>query len=171
MFVTSKQVNFSRFLRCISAIVLLTSLAPIAVANPPKDELTKTAIAFMDAYVSGNWSGVVSHLTAGELTIYGSDSSEFSTSREAFKTMFDNDQKLWQGQAHFGPLSHVSSFRYGNVGTLFFDRVFELGDRKMLVRFSTVWRKEGGEWKLVQSSNVVPTTGQSAAAILSAQKK
>ena len=38
-----------------------------------------------------------------------------------------------------------------------------LAGRTLPIRFATVWRKEGGAWRLVQSSNVVPTTGQSAA--------
>ena len=120
----------------------------------------------MDAYANGAWHAVERSLTSGQLTVYGSDVSEFSTDRDGFKVMFENDQKLWQGRAHFGALSQVSSFLQGDAGSLFFTRVFELGDQKVSVRFSTVWRKEAGQWHLVQLSNAVPTTGQSAAEIL-----
>jgi hypothetical protein len=80
--------------------------------------------------------------------------------------MFEDDRKLWGGKAAFGPLTHVSSAHAGSLTTLFFDTDFSLGGKSLPLRVATVWRKEHGAWKLAQGSNVVPTTGRSAAELL-----
>jgi ketosteroid isomerase-like protein len=155
-----------------AAVGFFGALLPITGMAAGRDtELNRTANDFMDAYVAGDWHGVAAHLTRGVLYVYGSDLAEFSTDVSGFKAMFDHDQALWHGAARFGAMSEISSRRRGDMATLFFNRVFELGTQKVVVRFSTVWQREGGGWKLVQSSNVVPTTGQSAAEILAHPKQ
>lgn len=152
-----------RFRATLAAIVILLALAPAASAASPT--VVEEANAFMEAYASGNWEAVKSHLSE-HVFIYGSDISEFAESAEGFKTIFDNDQKLWRGAAHFGDISQVSTFAEGRVASLFFTREFKLGTTVLRVRVATVWHKERGRWKLVQSSNAVPSVGQSAADIL-----
>jgi hypothetical protein len=150
---------------CVVGLVAINAADP-ANTDSAETSVEKTAIKFMDAYVAGNWKSVEQHLTSGNLYVYGSDLSEFSSDRAGFKAMFDNDQKLWRAAARFGALSKISSISQRDLTTLFFNRVFEIGGQKLTVRFSTVWRREKGDWKLVQSANAVPTTGQSTADIL-----
>ena len=148
------------------AMILLSASAICEPALAVDPSLRQTAEAFMDAYVRGDWSTVERFLSPRPLYVYGSDVSEFAPDASAFKTMFEADQKLWRGAAHWGEMSQVSSFHAGPVATLFFNRVFELGDQRITVRFSTVWRREHSGWKLIQSSNAVPTVGQSANELL-----
>lgn len=101
-------------------------------------------------------------LSQGPLYMYGSDVSEVAVDRAGVKKIFDADQRLWQHSASWGAVSHVSSVTRGDLSTLFFDRVFKAGGHEVVVRFAMVWVKEGDAWKLAQSSNTVPTTGQSA---------
>ncbi len=153
----------------VAAIVMSLASAPAALAGPVMPSVSNEADAFVDAYASGNWDAVKSHLSRDYLFVYGSDVSEFSDSIAAFKTMFDNDQKLWRGAASFGEISQASEFDEGRVASLFFTREFKLGNNVLRVRFATVWHKENGRWKLIQSSNAVPTVGQSAVEILKQQ--
>lgn len=78
-----------------AAIVLVgVTITPVSAAAAESD-LGKTATAFVDAYVSGDWPRVASHLTQGKLYVYGSDLAEFTSDLAGFKAMFDNDQKVW----------------------------------------------------------------------------
>lgn len=135
-------------------------------AGVPDAELEGIALTFSDAYVAGDWTTVERYLAAGPIHAYGSDLSEYTRSRAAFKEMFDNDQKLWRGGARLGTPSEISSVVTPELATLFFHREFALGDRKLTVRFCTVWRRFHGHWKLVQSANAVPTVHQSASELL-----
>jgi hypothetical protein len=117
---------------------------------------------FLDAYARGDAEAVMAVLSAGPLHVYGSDVSEVAESREGVRRILDADQRLWAHGASWGEVSHLSSVTRGGVSSLFFDRVFKVGERQVVVRFAMVWVKEGGVWRLAQSSNTVPTTGQSA---------
>ena len=158
------MTRMSTFIVIAAALAVSARLSSSAAKGHP--DLEKAANAFMDAYVAGDWKRVESLLTRGKLYVYGSDLSEFSSDRAGFKAIFDNDQALWKGGAHFGAMSNISSVQQGDVATLFFNRVFEVGGQRVTVRFATVWRSESGAWKFVQSSNTVATVGQSAAEIL-----
>ena len=127
--------------------------------RPP---VCQAAMRFLDAYVAGDESAVMAALSQGPLHMYGSDVSEVADDRAGVKKIFDADQRLWQHSASWGEVSHVSTLIRGDVSTLFFDREFKVGGREVVVRFAMVWVKEGETWKLAQSSNTVPTTGQSA---------
>jgi hypothetical protein len=117
---------------------------------------------FLDAYAAGDETTVMAALSQGPLHMYGSDVSEVAGDRAGVKKIFDADQRLWQKSASWGAVSHVSAVTQAGVSSLFFDRVFKVGGREVVVRFAMVWVKEGDAWKLAQSSNTVPTTGQSA---------
>jgi hypothetical protein len=160
-----KELEMTRAYSAL-AMVLLSATAICEPAVAVNTSLRQTAEAFMDAYVRGDWSTVERFLSPRPLYVYGSDISEFATDASAFKRMFEADQKLWRGAARWGEMSQVSSFQAGPVATLFFNRVFELGVQRITVRFSTVWHREHSEWKLIQSSNAVPTMGQSASELL-----
>lgn len=144
------------------AAVLALAASPALAADAG---LEQTATRFLDAWARGDKAALAS-LTArdGDLHMYGSDAAEFMAGRAAIERLMEADQKLWRGLASFeGPLRNVSSVEAGGLATLFFDRTFQVGGRTLPIRFATVWRKEEGSWRLVQSSNVAPTTGQSAA--------
>jgi len=81
---------------------------------------------------------------------------------EGVKRILEADQKRWQKNASWHAISNVSTVTREDVSTLFFDRVFKVGERQVAVRFAMVWIKGGGTWKLAQSSTTVPTTEQSA---------
>jgi hypothetical protein len=144
---------------------LMAFMAGQGVCKPVPDVQT-TAAAFLKAYAAGDRATVMSMTDKDDLHVYGSDISEASTGVDAFGKMFDLDQKLWQGSASFGEMSDISTVKSGPLATLFFDDDFTVGGHTLKIRFATVWKLERGQWKLVQSSNVVPTTGQSAADIL-----
>jgi hypothetical protein len=148
------------------ALLVLFTMAVVPSVHAAEHDVESVAMAFLDAYAAGNWNKVQAVLSKRGVHIYGSDVSEFSAGEAGVKAMFDNDQKLWRGGAHFGATSQLTSVKSGHLATVFFNRVFEVGTQQVIVRFSTVWQLESGAWKLIQSSNVVPTTGQSAADIL-----
>jgi len=136
----------------------------------PSSQLVETIQAFLGAYASGNEALVLSYLTAGQPHVYGSDAAEFVDSREGCLEMLRADQRLWGHGATFGPLRNVSEERSRDLASIFFDTDFLLGGHAVPVRFAMTWRLEHGAWKLVQSSNVVPTVGQSAALLLKAHQ-
>lgn len=142
------------------------SAASVTASAQRPDALASRVEAFLHAYAAGNEQDVLSFVTTGQPHIYGSDEAEAVDSREGFAAMLKADHKLWNGIVSFGPMRNVSEERSGNLATIFFDAGFQLGGREVPVRFSMVWRREHGAWKLVQSSNVVPTTGQTATELL-----
>lgn len=135
-----------------------------------RNGLDGTARQFLDAYARGDEAQVMSMVSDSDIHVYGSDAAEIIQGRDAFRSMLADDQKLWGGKASIGPMAHVSSTRSGSMATLFFDSDFTLNGNRMPIRFATVWRKGHRGWKLVQESNVVPTTGQSAVEILKKAK-
>ena len=127
--------------------------------------VSEQGMKFLDAYAAGDEPAVMGALSGGALHMYGSDVSEVAEDRAGVKRIFDADQRLWQHSASWGAVSHLSSVGDGGVCSLFFDRVFKVGGREVPVRFAMVWVKEDGAWRLAQSSNTVPTIGQSAEAL------
>ncbi|HEX7157661.1 MAG TPA: nuclear transport factor 2 family protein [Edaphobacter sp.] len=154
-------------MRRATGLALLVMIAGVsAVEAKAQSECTApvchAAMRFLDAYAAGDEAAVMAALSGGPLHMYGSDVSELADDRAAVKKIFDADRRLWQHSASWGEVSHVSSVTKGDVSSLFFDRVFRAGGREVVVRFAMVWVKEGDAWRLAQSSNTVPTTGQSA---------
>ncbi len=122
--------------------------------------------AFLTAYVAGDSASVLS-VVGPETVVYGSDAAEIFRGPGEILGMLKNDRALWGDSAHIGPLQHVSIVRRGDLASIFFDAPFSAGGRPaVLVRFALVWRVNRGHWLLEQSSNTVPTTGQSAAELL-----
>jgi hypothetical protein len=149
-----------------STLLIMSAIAAVPSVRAAEPNLESVAMAFLNAYAAGDWKTVQAALSKHDVHVYGSDVAEFAAGEAGVKAMFDNDQKLWRGGGRFGAASQLSSVTSGRLATLFFNRVFEVGGQEMVVRFSTVWRLESGSWKLVQSSNAVPSKGQSAAEIL-----
>lgn len=150
----------------ISASILFLILPVAAVAAEPCQAPVEAAKSFLTAYVSGDKARVLAMTSDRDLHVYGSDESEVFSGKAALSRMFDLDQKLWSGVARFDGVRNMSAVCEGDLASLIFDDTFILGERRVPVRFAQTWRREDGAWKLVQSSNVVPTVGQSAAELL-----
>jgi ketosteroid isomerase-like protein len=134
-------------------------------APPQIEALTRS---FLDAYAAADTAAVLPLIDADYITIYGSDAAEFFQGRAAFLSMLANDARLWQHSAHIGPMQHVSTVVSGDIATIFFDTSFTVGGRPPVpLRCAAVWQRHGKRWLLRQAVNVVPTTGQSAAELLS----
>ena len=123
--------------------------------------------AFLDAYARGDTASVLGQVDRDAVAIYGSDAAEVFHGASGVETMMANDLKLWGGAAKIGMMEHVSVVERRGMASIFFDAPFSVGSRPAVpVRFAMVWRHAGKGWLLVQSSNVVPTQGQSAEALL-----
>jgi len=144
-------------------LVLAAAVAAIcAVPASAEPNLQQTVTAFLNAYAAGDKAAVINALEP-EVQFYGSDVSEVYRGAQGASDMFDADMKLWGGTARFGTMWHVSGARDGRLASIMFDVPFTAGKNPTVtVRFAMAWVLDGGEWKLVQSSNTVPTVGQNA---------
>ena len=150
------------------AILLIAGLtARPAFAKTP-DIAAQTRL-LLDAYARGDRSTVLGLIDENSITVYGSDFAEVCHGSADFETLLSNDLRLWGGPAQIGAMEHVSIIQTDGMASIFFDAPFSAGGRPPLpVRFAMVWRRTGDAWRLVQSSNVAPTQGQSAAQLLGA---
>lgn len=157
--------SVSRAALLAAALAALPFFATSVGAEEP-DVRTQTRL-FLDAYARGDRATVLGLVDRAAVTVYGSDEDEVFTGAAAVATMLENDQRLWGGPATIGPMEHVTVAANGDLASVFFDAPFAVhGGPSIAVRFATVWRRSPGGWRLVQSSNVVPTRGQSAARLL-----
>jgi ketosteroid isomerase-like protein len=148
------------------AIAIAAAIALTSASRAGEPELQRTVVTFLDSYANGDKAAVLASV-APDIRMYGSDSAEFYSGIDGVSRMFDDDMKLWGGAAKFGTLQDVSTVQEGDLETIFFDVPFSVGLRPPVpVRFSMVWRLKPDGWKLLLSSNVAPTVGQSAADIL-----
>ncbi len=139
-------------------------MAPTVRAQP--GEVIGQTRRFLDAYARRDRETVLG-LVAPTITFYGGDVEEFGQGVAVIDRMLANDQRLWGGTAHIGPMSHLSIVQAGPLASLVFDAPFELGARPpVIVRFTMVWRRTAVGWRLVQSANATPSVGQSAEALL-----
>jgi ketosteroid isomerase-like protein len=156
-----------------TAAVVLTGLAALAGAMPAgaTPNIRAQTRLFLDAYARGDRATLLRLVDGDAVTIYGSDADEIFRGRAGIAIMLDNDRLVWAGSARIGPMEHVSVIERDGLATIFFDADFSLRSRpKVPVRFAMVWRRSRGEWRLVQSSNVVPTEHQSAALLLRSRR-
>jgi ketosteroid isomerase-like protein len=150
----------------LCAIATFTLTAPSS-ATPTVSAQTRI---FLDAYARGDRATVLHLIDGDAVTIYGSDAGEIFRGRAGVARMLDYDHRLWGRAARIGPMDHVSVIERGEFASIFFDAPFTLPGRPRIpVRFAMVWQREAGEWRLVQSSNVVPTEDRSAALLLHRQ--
>lgn len=150
-------------MRIALALLLLTGSSALAGTTDIKMQTRQV----LDAYARGDSAGVLALSDPEAITVYGSDAAEVFHGAAALKTMLAYDQRLWGGAAQIGPLDHVNLVETKDLASIFFDAPFSVGGRPPLpVRFAMTWRRTGKRWLLVQSSNVVPTQGQSARQLL-----
>lgn len=156
----------SRSVSIALASFTATLMLPASATAHRTNDVIETTRDFLDTYARGDERKALSFVTSGRPHIFGSDVSEATDSREGFVEMLHADHLLWKSPVKFGPMRHVSEERCDRLATVFFDADFVLGGHSIPVRFAMVWRRENGAWKLIQSSNVVPTIGQSASELL-----
>ncbi|HEX4295897.1 MAG TPA: nuclear transport factor 2 family protein [Rhizomicrobium sp.] len=145
-------------------LVLLTAAALACTAAPAaaQADLTQVVSAFLNSYADGDKAAVIAAVEPN-VHLYGSDLSQTYNGVEGAGDMFDKDMRLWGGSAKFGTMWHVTGVREGNLESIMFDIPFTAGrNPTVTVRYAMVWHLEGDTWKLAQSSNSVPTTGQGA---------
>lgn len=144
-----------------AAACLLSTAGQAAEAD-----LQQTVASFLASYAKGDKAAVEAQVDPA-VHIYGSDVAEAYSGLAGFDRMFNEDVQLWRGGARFGPMRNVSLVRDATLATIFFDAPFSVGSSPPVpVRFAMAWRLQNGAWKLVQSSNAVPTVGQSAGDLL-----
>ena len=147
----------------VSAAMALACAASPSAAEP---NLQQAVMAFLNSCANGDKAAVIAAVEPN-VHLYGSDLSETYTGAEGAGEMFDQDMKLWGGAAKFGTMWHATTVREGNLESIVFDIPFTAGrNPTVTMRFAMVWHLEGDVWKLAQSSNTVPTVGQSVADIL-----
>ena len=154
----------------IAARLALSFALALLPAATRADDASSDPLAvtrrFLDAYAAGDASAVLS-LVDPDVAIYGSDVAEVVNGKDALATLLANDQRLWQRAATIGAMTHVSIVTNDRLASLVFDAPFAIaGGPSRTVRFSMLWRRGSGGWRLVQESNAVPTVGQSAADLL-----
>ena len=151
-----------------SLVMTIASFALIAVTpavsqTPPIVNQTRL---FLDAYARGDRTTVLSFVEE-TVTVYGSDVAEIVHGRAALEKMITDDHRLWGDTAHIGLMEHISVIEGKGLASIFFDAPFSAGGQSSVpVRFALTWRHSRKGWQLVQSSNVVPTQGQSATDLL-----
>ncbi len=145
-------------------LVFLTAAALACTAAPAaaQADLTQAVSAFLNSYAGGDKAAVIAAVEPN-VHLYGNGLSETYNGVEGAGDMFDHDMRLWGGSAKFGTMWHVTAVREGNLESIVFDIPFTAGRNGTITeRFAMVWHLEGDTWKLAQSSNSVPATGQGA---------
>jgi ketosteroid isomerase-like protein len=148
-------------------MLLIALSAGVIATSPPPDQAVIVARTeqFLQAYARDDVQKVLA-MTAPDVTVYGSDEAEYCEGAACLAQTMADDFALWK-TARFGQPSRISVRSDGRFATIFFNLPFSAGGRPdMPIRMSLTWRKSHGVWLLTQSSNVVPTRGSSAAAIL-----
>lgn len=159
--------SLSYFRWVVLLTVLVSALGAGAVTAEPSVSISATTRLFLDAYTRGDRGTILRLIEPKSVIVYGSDAAEIARGSAQVVTMLGNDARLWHGKARIGKMEHVSFMQSNAFASIFFDAPFSLdGKRVVPVRFAMVWRRASDGWKLVQSSNVVPTQGQSAEQLL-----
>jgi hypothetical protein len=146
------------------ALLCLGLSTPIFAQTTP--DINAYTRLLLDAYAKGDRPYLKAHIDP-TFNGYGSDLAEVVHGPAAFDHMLEQDLQLWGGSAHIGAMRDVSLVQQKDFASIFFNADFSLPNQKPIpLRFAMVWHRVHGSWLLVQSSNVVPTQGQSAAELL-----
>ena len=158
-------------------LLLFALLCPALVckASPSDETAVKSAVLrLLDAYSKKDFNAAMALTDHEAVLVMGSDVEEVCDTRAKIEALLHDDFQLWTS-ASFGEVSLLSVRAEGDLGSAFFDVPFSMQRAPgktdtMTIRFATVWRRRGGDWKLTQSMNCVPTVGQSAKAIIQKMK-
>lgn len=149
--------------RCVSLFALFLTIGVLpSAARPRHDDIAGHIHQLLDLYARKDVTGLMNLISKDGVLVMGSDLSEVCTTPEQVRELLRNDFLQWQS-ASFGNPRHIFTQRSGNLVTAFFDVPFTIqrGEERQsfVIRFSTVWRKESGGLKLIQSATTVPTKG------------
>lgn len=149
-----------------AACLALSLTSGIASARPTASSAVDATKHLLRAYVAGD-ARTIAALADPGVTVYGSDLAEIVRGRPALLRMMSDDRRLWGTAARFGAMRDLSVVATDDLTSLVFDAPFRVRrGSDTIVRFSMVWRAEDGAWRLIQSSNGVPTRGRSARELL-----
>jgi hypothetical protein len=163
-----RRKHMFRMRRWVLPIVATTVLLGSAFGQ--KSQTEERTRHFLDSYVRGDTAAVMAVIDEGSVA-YGSDAAEVFRGKTAISEMLRQDALLWRGSATIGQMRDVSVIEQDDLATIFFNAPFRVANREPVpVRFSMVWRREKGQWLLVQSQSAAVTEGQSAAALLASSK-
>ena len=140
----------------VTLLGLLTAFARPAQVEDP--QITERVNALLHAYSSKDVPAVMSMLDP-RAAMYGTATSEFYTTPSGIERLLQADYSRWTSSS-FGDPRDVTVETSGDLQTIFFDTPFTAAyvdgqKRTFVIRFATVWRKEGGHWLLIQSMNAV----------------
>ncbi len=146
-------------------ILLSSSLVTTALSQEaPIQARTQT---FLDAYARGDVKTILPMVDQDRITMYGSDVAEVAHGAEALTRLMNADQMLWGGTAHTGAMQNVSLIQNRDLASIVFDVSFTVGSRPPVpIRVTAIWKREGKQWLLIQSSNAVLSEHQSAAELV-----
>ena len=128
--------------------------------NPPQTRIKTLTRELLDAYSRKDTQGIMSMFDSQNVLMMGTDMGEVAPSRDAIAALLRKDFALWDTSA-FGDVKDFYVQTSETMATAFFDVPWEATTRgqtrHFVIRVATVWRHEGGEWKLAQVLNAVPT--------------
>jgi hypothetical protein len=153
-------------MRTLATLLIGSCLSLSSVLHAQAKDVTSQTRTLLDAYAQEDQKIVLAAVD-DQTVIYGSDATEVFHGVASIQVMLANDARLWSGTAHIGEMQNVTVVKQGNLESIFFQALFTVGNRPAVpVRFCMTWRRTGGRWLLLQSSNAVVTEHQSAAELL-----
>jgi hypothetical protein len=157
-------------------LALLVTPSPAGAKTTAADsssQFKQRVRVLLDDYSRKDVAGIIRMLDERNVMMMGTDISEVASSKKTVEALLENDFRLWD-TSRFGEIRNFYVESSDTMATAFFDVPWEAStgsqSRRFIIRLVTTWRKSGGDWKLTQILNTVPTTGQSAAEILNASK-
>ncbi len=150
-------------MRTLATLLIGSCLSLSSVLHAQAKDVTSQTRTLLDAYAREDQKIVLAAVD-DQTVMYGSDATEVFHGVASIQVMLANDARLWSGTAHIGEMQNVTVVKQGNLESIFFQALFTVGNRPAVpVRFCMTWRRTGGRWLLLQSSNAVVTEHQSAA--------
>ena len=153
-------------MRTLATLLIGSCLSLSAVLQAQATDVKSQTRTLLDAYAREDQKTVLASVD-DRTVMYGSDASEVFHGVASIQVMLSNDARLWSGTAHIGEMQNITVVKQGNLESIFFQAPFTVGNRPAVpIRFCMTWRRSGGRWLLLQSSNAVVTEHQSATELL-----
>jgi len=153
-------------MRTLATLLIGSCLSLNSVLHAQATDVKTQTRTLLDAYAREDQKTVLASID-DQTVMYGSDATEVFHGVASIQAMLANDARLWSGTAHIGEMQNITVVKQGNLESIFFQAPFTVGNRPAVpVRFCMTWRRTGGRWLLLQSSNAVVTEHQSAVELL-----
>ena len=137
-------------------------MVPKAVdTDSDRQQVRSRVELLLERYAANDQDGVVEMLDPSGVTILGTDLGEIIHTPSQLRALMDADFRLWT-TAKFTDIRAFDFRSDGTLATAYFVASFSpAGGPSIPIRITTTWRKTNKNWYLTQSSNAVPTVGQS----------